>query len=128
MNMCQGVNIKINRPALLHLCPQHSDRLLVVLVLVLGDGQLLLKLRRPVGDYLQVLLEESLLLGRFPEGLEKIISFLGYLGKREPELCDDRGQNMRVERLAFERMLVGGWGVWKRLGIQLMLEFEAQID
>ena len=102
MNMCQGVNTKINRPALLHLRPQHSNRLLVVLVLVLGNGQLFLKLRRSVCDYLQVLLEESLLLSRFPEGLEEIISFLGYLGKRKPELCDDRGQDMRVERLAFE--------------------------
>lgn len=35
---CQGLSIKMNRPALLHLCPQHSDCLFVVLVLVLGDG------------------------------------------------------------------------------------------
>jgi len=35
---------------------------------------------------------------------------------------------VRVEGLAFERLLVVGWSVWKRLGIQLMLEFEAEID
>ena len=91
MTMCQVVSIKINRPALLHLCPQHSNRFVVVLVLVLGNGQLLFELRRPVGDYLQVLLEEGLFLSCFPKGMEEIISFLGYFGKRVSKLCDDRG-------------------------------------
>jgi len=58
----QGSNIKVNRPALLHLRPEHRNCFFVVLVLVLCDGQLLLEFRRPVGDYLQVLLEESLFL------------------------------------------------------------------
>lgn len=99
---CQGSKIKINRPALLHLCPKHSNRLVVVLVLVLGNGQLLLEFRRSVGDYLQILLEEGLFLGCLLEGLEDIIPFPGYFGKRNSELCDNRGQHMRVEGLVFE--------------------------
>ena len=109
---CQGSRRGLDRPALLNLCPEHSNRLLIVLVFVLGNGQLLLKFRGPVGDYLQVLLEERLLLGCLLEGLENMISFLGYLGKGGSELCDDRGQHMRVERLVFERVSVEGWGVW----------------
>lgn len=128
MTPCQCLSIKMNRPALLHLCPEHTNRLLIFLVLVLSNGQLLLESRRPVGDYLQVLLKENLFLGCFFEGLEEIVSFLSYFGKRDSELCDDRGEHMRVEGLVFERIPVWCWRVRQRLGIQLMLKLEGQVD
>lgn len=93
----------------------------------MGDGQLFLEFRRPVGDYLQVLLQESLFLGRLLAGHEEIIPFPRRLFERDSKLRDDGGQHVRIERLLLERSSVGGWGVRERLGVQLVLEFEAQV-
>ena len=117
----------MNRPALLDLCPEHRDGFLIVLVLVMGDGQLFLKFRRPVGDYLQVLLQESLFLGRLLAGQEEIISFPRHFFERDSKLRDDGGQHVRVERLSLEKSSIGGWGVREGFSVQLVLEFEAQV-
>lgn len=98
----------MNRPALLHLCAEHRNSLVVVLVFILSNRQLFFEFRGAVCDYLQVLLQEGLFLSRLFPGKEEIIPFLGHIFERGPELCDDGGQYVRVEGLSFERINVMG--------------------